>query len=218
MKKTISILLVSIFLLSSIPLYASAAEVNTYILPSGETINYYLDDNMNPYYYVNGQKRYLAIDLEHLRVTDPEILKELNALLSATKNPLQRSVNFSYIDLTIGASSTSSPKYSKNINFNGATYVTSAFLKFPANLETVRIKTTNLVKTNWYSNKKISFSYFYYNEHNDEWLSLYFKEKLCTASAGYDFGVMLSVCQYGYFYFWNDGNLTSYTANIWATM
>lgn len=219
MKKFISILLLVFIIIASLPISAFAGEKHTYRCRDGYTIEYYLDSDMNPYFYNNGQKTRLIIGLEHLKVTDAAQLRFLNSIVESTSNPNQRIVSFNYTDLSANVSTTNSASHSNNVSFNSNTeYFLSPYYKFNAYHDVVRLQTTNMVKVNFWNNKKISFTYYYYNEFTAEWFYQYFSEIDCTAETGYPISVVLNTFQYGLFYFWNDGNLESYTAKIWTTM
>ncbi len=221
-KRTTAFLVVTIIVMSvmmSPSAYAIEDKIHYYTYQNGDTVAYYLDENNNPYYYENGELIHLALPLEHLRVTDEFVISHLNSLLyQSDKLNGQRSVPTNYVDLSTGGSSTASKSYEKTIVFNSNSYITSDMLKYRASHSTIRVMTSNMVKTSTLANKRISFTYYYYSEYLDEWYYTYYNSVTCTSSTGFPFAQVLNTFQYGYFYFWNDGNLVSYDVEIWTTM
>ena len=65
------------------PIYQTTYE---FVFEDGTKIQYYLDEIGNPYRIINGEKVYIALALDHLAVTDSEIILELN---SQTKNRIE---------------------------------------------------------------------------------------------------------------------------------
>lgn len=83
MKKIISVLLITVLCISMLSINAFAednqVQVHNYVAPDGLKYEYSLDEHGAPYQYVNGEKKYLAIPLPQLRVTDPRMIRQLNS-------------------------------------------------------------------------------------------------------------------------------------------
>ncbi len=52
-------------------------EVHKYVLSSGETVEYFLDENGIPFEIKNQEKVILLLPLDHLLVKDPQIIQQL---------------------------------------------------------------------------------------------------------------------------------------------
>ena len=68
----VSLLIGGIITVSAIP------KKYTYVDTNGETIEYYIDSENNEYIIENGKKVYIALPLEKNKITDENILRELN--------------------------------------------------------------------------------------------------------------------------------------------
>jgi hypothetical protein len=169
MKKIISSILIAILLMSVaiIPGY-SFDEQYVYVAPDGEKIYYYLDENLNPYNYIGDDKVYLALPLEHLRVTDPAILAELN---SSIETASVNSVPSTYYDISTGGASTASPHYTKSVSFESASSFTTPVLKLNTSHTTMRVKASNIVKKNIFAGKKFDVTHYYYSVTDDSWFN-----------------------------------------------
>ncbi len=72
MKKIISLIMILVIIsLSGVSALAlEEKQMYEFVYPDGKTVNYYLDENQMPYVLVDGEVVYIALPLEHLRVTD----------------------------------------------------------------------------------------------------------------------------------------------------
>ena len=78
-KKTVIILVIVVLLIIGGVITVSAIPKKyTYVDTNGETIEYYIDSEDNEYIIENGKKVYIALPLEKNKITDENILRELN--------------------------------------------------------------------------------------------------------------------------------------------
>lgn len=81
-KKTIVIFIIVVSLLIGGVITVSAIPKKyTYVDTNGETIEYYIDNENHTYIIENGEKVYIALPLEQYKITDENILRELNSEL-----------------------------------------------------------------------------------------------------------------------------------------
>lgn len=108
---------------------------------------YNFDQNGNPYILIDSEVFYLALPLEHLRVTDNKILEELDKTLDSSM--VTRSVPGSYYDISDNDSSEklNSSIYSASVDFDQTATFTTPVLKVNRQHATVRFKTTDIKKT-----------------------------------------------------------------------
>lgn len=165
-KRVIVFMVCVMFYCISFQTFAKEQE-KIYIHNDGDvSIEYYLDDAGMPYNYVNGEKIYLALPLEHLKVEEIELLEELNSIFD-DKDNMNRAVPTQYVDLSTGSGMTSSPIYTKNISFASGNVHPTDYLKFNAQHAQVRFKTTNIEKSSIFIGDKITFFFYYYCEALD---------------------------------------------------
>lgn len=179
------------------------------------SIEYYLDDAGMPYNYVNGEKIYLALPLEHLKVEDNDLLEELNSIFDNNDN-INRAAPTQYVDLSTGSGLTSSPIYTKNISFTSGNVHPTDYLKFNAQHAQVRFKTTNIEKSSIFIGDKITFYFYYYCEALDEWYSTSMTDIDCSGINGVGIQFSPSVNQYGKFTIVKSSDWDSATINIWT--
>ena len=78
-KKTVVIFIIVVSLLiGGIITVSAIPKKYTYVDTNGETIEYYIDSEDNEYIIENGKKVYIALPLEKNKITDENILRELN--------------------------------------------------------------------------------------------------------------------------------------------
>ncbi|HZK21732.1 MAG TPA: hypothetical protein VFC76_05585 [Oscillospiraceae bacterium] len=218
MKKAVCLIMaLTLMVLFSISSFAGVAKVSTryeYQHPNGSVVYYYLDKNGNPYNYVNGKIMYTALALDHLKVTDPEKIAELNTAIGKANTDTgisTRAIPTNPVNLTVSPYS-----YSKNIVFGTAQSISTQALHFYSKHNAIRVKSTDLVKKHWYSSTTISFTY-YFCDISGTWSSLYFGDINCNGVNGFGFQSAFGPFPYGLFDVWNDGNLTSFTFNVRTT-
>ncbi len=199
-----------------LPVYAqdTADSMYEYVDIDGSVIEYYLDEEGNPYHYVNDEKIYLALPLEHLRVTDPEKIEELNQILADT---MSRAVPTSYVDLSTGAATLASNKYTASVSFANATSFTTQVLKFHSQHKTIRIETSDIVKENIFAGKKVTIVYHYYDLIFDEWSEQKYTSKDCSDIGGFGIQYVGSTSPYARFDIEKSSAIESFTLKIWTT-
>ena len=213
MKKIISSILIAILLMSVaiIPGY-SFDEQYVYVAPDGEKIYYYLDENLNPYNYIGEDKVYLALPLEHLRVTDPAILAELN---SSIETASVNSVPSTYYDISTGGTSTASPHYTKSVSFESVSSFTTPVLKLNTSHTTMRVRASNIVKKNIFAGKKFDVTHYYYDSINDAWDSqTHNDQELASTLAFYHYP---NINNYGKVKVSKNSAIKTFTLDVWTT-
>lgn len=220
MKKTLSLLLSTIIIILFVAPSAAATYENTqqyeFTFPDGQTISYYLDNNGMPYEVVNGERVFIALPLTHLELTDDAVISELNAQLKGTKSSAIRSIPTNCYPLTNGNANKSNV-YSSNVSFDNVQTVYTPIFKLDTRHNSMRIRSTNIVKP-LLGSSKIAFLYMYYSVENDRWYQLDMLNVNCKSVSGYGFRHSPSVFQYGRFVLLLPDDVTSYTVNIWTTL
>ena len=217
MKKLLSAIL-TIVLIGTLYIQGFATsiangEVQTYTLPNGETVEYYLDEYLNPYKLSNGQRIYLFLPLSHMEVKDEELLKKLNDAITPA---VTRGVPSGTIyDLTAGTSLKSNV-YTKFISYVNGNTIGTAILKLKASHSVMNVETDNIERFSGFSNK-IIFNYFGYNTLTDRWYQLKYMEGSCTVIS-LKFEFVGSTYPYGMFYFFGGNGIKSFTVKIWTSM
>ncbi len=167
MKRTISIVITLICLFSIGTFQSFALNDNLiYTTNEGKNIYYCLDENLNPYYIVNGEKMYITLPLEHLKVTDKQIIAELNQSMNKES---AKSTPTSYYDISTGGTSTDSPHYTRSVSFENSTSFITPVLKLNISHNTMRVKASNIVKQHIFAGKKFDLTYYYYDSIDDAW-------------------------------------------------
>ena len=212
---SICICIMLIIATNSIAFAGSANEKYRFIYPDNTVVEYYLDEYGNPYIIKEGEKIVVALPLEHLRVTDKtkygDLYTSLNSVEGGEKSPPSY-----YYDLSTGANTSPSQKYTMNITFAGINLYTHA-LKFNVSHEAIRIKTSDIVKKYFWSSKNIDFDYLYYYPETDYWYTETFRNVDCTEVNGYGFQHSPEHYPYGKFYIYDNGNIKSMTLEVWTT-
>ncbi len=197
------------------------AETNTtvhqYVAVNGTVYNYYLDETGNPYTVINAEKVYLALPLEHLRVTDFQKIDELNAAISNTS--IGRSTPTTYYDISDNndTEKLNSSVYSADVNFDDTPTFTTEVLKVNRQHATVRFKTSDIKKENIFAGKKVNFTFYYFDPIDEEWYSQAYSDKDCTGATGFGILFSPSVNQYLQFDISKSSKIKSLTLEIWTT-
>lgn len=181
----------------------------------GNEINYLMDENGTPYNYIDGELVYFALPLEHLKVTDENLICQLNEGL-VLEDFINRAVPTQYVDLSTESGLTSSPVYTKNISFASGNVHGLDYLKFNTQHAQVRFKTTNIVKESIFAGNDITFYFYYYSEILDEWYSTSMTDVNCTSVNGVGIQFSPSAHPYGKFTVVKSSNWESVTVNIWT--
>lgn len=200
------------------PMKVSAVGLNNelyqYVDIDGSIIEYYLDDSGNPYQYYNGEKLYLALPLEHLQVTDPAKIEELNQILEMS---VTRQVPTDYRDLSTGSATLASDVYSSYVSFENTNIFTSSVLKFNSQHSTIRIQATNIRKENIFASTNVNIIYYYYDIVLDRWSSATYSDKDVSGTGGFGIRYVASTCPYAQFQLTKSSALKSFDINIWTT-
>lgn len=221
MKKIISLLLVCVMLsMSGVSAFAlEEKQMYEFEFPDGKKVNYYLDENQMPYRLIDGEVVYVALPLEHLKVTEPLKIAKLNA--GQAESQSEKSGNQGaptyYFDLSTGPASRNSISYTQPISFLNVTSMSTMNLKFHPQHQSIRIKTTNLVKEHFWSGVKIDFTYYYYYESNKEWCYLNFTNINCTIADGFGFQHQPNIHTFGRFDIIKNSGLQSFDVEIWTS-
>ena len=190
----------------------------TYYYPNGNSVMYYLDDAGNPYVFENGEKIYIALPLEHLKVTDENLIFDLNQSINNNSQQIQPySVPTSYFDLSTGAADDASISYTVN-NVSLANGVLTAFsiLKFNPHHQYVCFK-TDIIDKAFLAGNKVTLTYFYYNIYDDAWYNSRYEGVKCTSTFGYAIKSDFNVCPYGRFSIVRYSDIYTVNVSIWTT-
>lgn len=194
MKKFLSIsltfLLMMTFLLNSVALSGgTGGEQYTYTCSNGTIVQYYLDDNGNPYSYVNGERQYMLLPLEHLRVTDRERINELNSQIG---NDIQDGITTysnapsSWYDMSGTVSATKSVTYTTFVNFDLMSKVVTPPLMVNSCFHNLNIVTANMEKK-LFSGKIVTIMVEYYVKDWDSWYSVTREDNYTEEGYNYSF-------------------------------
>lgn len=222
MKKFISLLMIVImcgaFGINVCAYEYANNEAYQFICQDGSIIQYYLDENLYPYHYINGEKVYFALPLEHLKVTDPELIAYLNDQILNTQEPLnRRATPTNYFDMSRTSANQNSIEYTQYVSNLTAGSVNTRILKLNASHGAMRMQTNNLVKAHFWNMSKIKFSYYCYSIYTDEWFSPFTKTENCTVADGFAFQHAPDINPYGYFTIYQDSGIVSFDLRIWTT-
>lgn len=215
MKRIMSLAMAAlvVFLLAVNVFATSAADGEQYVFVAsdGTTIHYYLDVQLNPYHYKNGEKVYLALGLSHLEVTDAEKIEELNRSISANT----RAVPANYYDLSAGAADKDSPHYIQRMTFNGGTQLIGiSTLKYNVHHAVVRCQTKNISK-GLFSGTSINLIYYFYSVLEDRWYSMTYIDIDCRKP--YSMEHVPNTYPYGRFEVNQRDNIKYFDFDVWTS-
>lgn len=224
MKKFISILLVASFLIILLAPIVQATENGheyTFTLSDGKIIHYFLDKDNMPYQYINGEIIYVALPLEHLKVTDVDILEELNLFIENNKEndkTIDRSVPTNYVDLSQCYGQNNSAHYYRYVTFSTTlTQIPTSIFKLYEGHNSIRLKMTNIEKAHWYSSTNISYNYSYYYPNDDAWYTLSRNNVDCTGVDGHGVQHLPASYPYGRYYIIKNSNLINFDIDVWTS-
>ncbi len=170
MKKSTSILLITALLILFLtPVIQAADNGEEYIYTStdGKTIYYYLDEDNMPYHYNNGAREYLLLPLEHLKVTDEQLINELNQ----SKNIRDSKAVLSY-SLKQNSPNVVSNVYTQFMTFEANNSIqTQQLVKYLSHTG-VHVRTANLGKLHWYTGKTVTINFYYELNAYSTWYCL----------------------------------------------
>lgn len=222
LKKVMLVLMVAVTLCTMCTPMASAAYYDlpyTYTFDDGTQVKYNFDSDGNSYGFINGEKVDLALPLDCYKVTDPEILAELNAGLEAVNNSTSSMARVapptSYYNFTVSSPTSlkSSNTYKQTVNYDNVSVdVSTSYLNPYINHNNIVLKTTNLKTKNVLSSKKINYSFWFYEVSTETWYGKTFT-KNCNGGIPHAY---LTSYDFVRFTFIKSSNIKSFTANIWT--
>lgn len=177
MKKVLSIMFAVILaFVVTTSAYADNKIMYTGKMSDGTVVNYYLDENLMPYIIHDGEKMGIALPLEHLKVTDPVKLQQLNAAVSI---------------YSINGTGFGDGGVTETVSFgNSSTYTTQQYTYNGTTGNQMRLHTYDYDK-DLFASKKISFSYYYSDLTNSgTWYSYSYSD--CSTASTNGFGIAIS--------------------------
>lgn len=203
------------FMTSASTAYATEETQNKneyYVYNYGDKEIYYLlDEKKQPYYESNGERIYLALPLEHLKVTDEEFLAELNCSIKNT---------------TLRTTSAYEPEDYHNLAsepFESTIYLSNDYtytkiLKMNPTKEVIRIKTSKEVKNHFFTGKKISYVVVYYSAVDETWFQYTVDDINCSNDVGSALDLTSGqLFPYVYYGVKKSSDLSSVTVTCWCT-
>ena len=222
LKRIITVFMVAITLCTVCAPIAGAKYYEapyTYVFEDGTTVEYNFDLDGNSYGFINGEKVDLLLPLECYKVTDPELLAELNADLETITNSGSSMARVApptnYYNFTVSSSTSlrSANTYTQSINYdNISNDVSTSFLNPYIQHNNIVLKTTNIKTKNLSLNKKINYSFWYYDVTSESWYVKTFT-KNCTAGVPHGY---IKNYDFVRFTFIKSSNIKSFNANIWT--
>lgn len=219
-NRTIIALILSVCIAITPASHASAQELSPspeilqYTDINGNTINYYLGTDGNPYTTINGEQVLVALPLEQYMVTDKETRNELYSLINS-ETALLTAEPTNYYDISDCPLDEASSAYSKDIDFSNGS-VNTDYIKISLQHSMVRLQTTNINKANIFAGKKINYTFYYYSGVEEEWYNLSVSDIDCSLSNGAGVQIAEGLYPYIYYNISKSSNLKSVTANIWT--
>ncbi len=200
MRRIISIFVViaticSAFCLNSYALNDDKNAVHYYEDSNCTAVEYYLDENGNPYTMLENEKVYLALPLENLKVIDSDIIIKLNTDLFGGNS---KSLPTNYYDIS-GGSGANSPTYTKSVSFVNSNSSTTQVLKLNTGHAAMCFKAENIVKQHIFAGKKVGVTYYYYNIVDDDWYSINIGTVNFSSTPTYRFQHLPSASWFGKF-------------------
>lgn len=158
-----------------------------YVFEQSETrIEYYLDSNGHPYQIENGKKVYLLLPLEENKITDKNIIMELNSLIKQQGN--MRAAPTSYVDIsgTVDSTQLISQSYYSYMDLETYYSITTPVLKLNSKLVKFNIKTINMRKS-LFSPNTIMVTISFYDTSTDTWYWSTYEDDYTGAGEDYTF-------------------------------
>lgn len=232
MKKSIGYIIISIcfafsLFTGSYETASAASEEISRTLTDREVNEYFFDHDGNPYIIENGEILYVALPLDHLRVTNKSTLMMLDKYLediSKTSSQIHDTIlraypsRNNYYDISSGGYNVAnSPVYTKHMDFDMNTTCATSVLKVNKYHSAFRFKVDNVVKKSWFVIPKISFTVYYFDPIERAWFEETYNNKSCTGDAGFGVAFSPSYTEYLYFEVTPASAIRSINANIWTT-
>lgn len=171
---TLVVLLIVTFSFNSVALSTGTdGEEYSYTFSDGITVLYYLDDSGNPYTYANGEKQYMLLPLEHLRITEQERVDELNSQIgnnSPNGITVYSNPPTNYYDLSGRESPTRSVMYTQFVDLEVFSKGITPPLKLNSLFGKMNVTTANL-KKKIFSGKIVKLILEYYSNADGSWYS-----------------------------------------------
>lgn len=222
MKKKLFIGIAALCLIFLVPFMTAAStacaaeevqqEKEYYIYNYGDKEIYYLlDEKMQPYYEADGERIYLALPLEHLRVTDEEFLAKLNRGMQNAMaiNPLTY-VPGDYHDLAV--------EPFERTMYLSDNYTYTGILKMDPTKKVIRMKTSDEIKNHLFTGKKITYLVAYYSLVDESWHKQTVEDIDCSNDVGTSLDVVSGqLSPYVYFGVKKSSDLYSAKVSCWCT-
>lgn len=216
-KSIVSLLCASILTIGvSSPVHAETMETaSQFTAIDGTVYDYFLDEVGNPYIIINDEVTYVALPLDHLKVTDSEKIAELNECILPVQT---RSLPTNYYDISEGdAEVINSPVYTASVDFDATTTFTTRVLKVNRRHVQFRFKTSNIKKENILTGSKVNFTVYFYDVVAEEWFAETYNEVNCTSTNGVGIVFSPTVTEYLQFDVSKSSKIKSLTLEIWTT-
>lgn len=182
-KKTI-IFMFSVLLMiqwSPLTIFAETYEKPYYYTnESGETLEYYVDNNGEEYIYSNGEKMYVLLPLEKYLITDEDVI---NAELERMKN----TVDASTFSLNSEARGTVIVKtiFNNTINFGDSVF-RIGYHTWDDGASHIRLKTSK--HKPGLSNHNLNVIFYWYLEEDNRLYGKTYMDQNCSITKGYSLG------------------------------
>lgn len=226
-KRTFSIIIALVLILQCLQISVFAAEIEkvyTFEASNGETVEYCLDYIGQPFQNINGEKIYILLPLDSLKITDEKEIAILNKSIENSEqtsfcyNVQPNSAPSTYFDLTTLPITQNSRAYTQFMTFEAGNSFDTRVLKVHPNHPKVRIKTANLEKQKLFDNKKVIVKIKYYDEESKSWYELHKSGKIdCTHADGYPF-TKLSIINYLRVTMMKADSVVWFDLNIWTAL
>jgi len=210
MKKITALIMVGIFLLcfglQAFAVSENGETVYQMELSDGTVVEYYLDEHLSPYQMNDGQKVYLALPLEHLKITDPALVAELDASIG---NTVTRGVPTDTYSLGTN-------RYNVHLDFrNDKSFVTPIFQYVGSN-PFLKVKASNIDKAP-FAGKEFNVCYMYYQSADDTWFQACYYGVDCSDSDGLAIQHFPDIRPYGRFVISKSSNIYSADFSIFTS-
>lgn len=185
----------------------------TYTFEDGDKVSYNFDGDGIPYTFEDGERVVATLPLDQFKVTDPEVLAELNSVFEEeiVSSKARAAAPTSYYSFKLSNRNTVSQTYVQAINFANVTSgVNTQYMDPYPSHNYVALKTTNLKTANILSSKKITYTYWYYELGN--WYAINCN-KNCNSGVLHQY---YTTVDFVMFSFTKTSNIKSFTANIWT--
>lgn len=214
---TTSMLLAFSLLISFVPLTYANGATCVFVDSNGNEIKYYMDEDGLPYNMKNGEKIYLALPLEQFKITDPELIAELDATINEETTLTSRALPTDIYNLTLKSDPLlSSNAYTHYCSFLNTDRFETPSFKMSSKHSVIRLQTDDIEKP-FLGSSKVNFVYRFWYVSTGEWSAITYKDVKCTSSLGFPIQY-LSETSYSKYFLILPSDVTAYTAVIWTTV